>query len=101
VFLILHHFSSVSSTNKTEHNDLTEILLKEALNTTGLSLTPCVLHKNKHVFSDSLFSGTHGNIRQVCTCITDHINTLVLAIDYNDQYILKQTHVIPSPTGTH
>jgi len=37
-------FLRVSSTNKTDHRDMTEILLKVALNTITLTLTPCITY---------------------------------------------------------
>ena len=37
-------FSPVSSTNKTDHHDITEILLKVTLNTITLTLTPFISH---------------------------------------------------------
>ena len=35
--------TSVSSTNKTDRNDITEILLKVALNTIALTVTPLLI----------------------------------------------------------
>jgi hypothetical protein len=39
----------VFSTNKTDHHDITEILLKLALNTITLTLIPDILFNNKNV----------------------------------------------------
>jgi hypothetical protein len=46
----------VSSTNKTDNHDMTEILLKVALNTTTLTLTQSVSYDNSHDIHSNLLT---------------------------------------------
>ena len=73
-------FSPVSSTNRTDRHDITEILLKVALNTITLSLTSFPIPKFEKKIKKNLLN----------LCIILHINIILEILEYlknNDKNI--------------